>query len=214
MKAFSVAPAITYGVGGDVSAVDIAVDAQLRPSFNLVSYGRSYPVALPVHGVHQVSNALAALAVAEAVGVAPSQAIAGLAAAALSPWRMELGRTSGGATIINDAYNANAISTAAALRSLAALPAPRKFAVLGVMAELGDRHDQDHQAMRDLCRELGIQIIAYQEEAYGVATEADFDAVLGRLGQLTESDAVLIKGSRVAGLENLAAELLAVTPES
>ncbi|MCL4143813.1 UNVERIFIED_CONTAM: hypothetical protein GTU68_064131 [Idotea baltica] len=208
MKATSPAPVITYGVGGDLAAVDITVDSELHPTFHLVSYGRVYQVTLPVHGVHQVSNALAALAAAEAVGVAPSQAIEGLAHASLSPWRMELGRSPAGAVVINDAYNANAISTEAALRSLAAIDATQRVAVLGVMAELGDRHDQDHLAMAELCRDLGIRLIAFQEPAYGPAPLDDLDAVIDALGSLTATDAILIKGSRVAGLEALATRLL------
>lgn len=208
MKTASPAPVTTYGVGGDLAALDVTVDGELHPTFTLVSYGRVYPVRLPVHGVHQVSNALAALAAAEAVGIAPSKAIEGLATATLSPWRMELGRTESGAVVINDAYNANAISTEAALRSLAALDVANRFAVLGVMAELGDRHDQDHLAMTTLCNELGIRLIAFREPAYGVAPQEDLDAVAAALGPLGAGDAVLIKGSRVAGLEALAERLL------
>lgn len=209
MKSSSPAPVVTYGNGGDVSAAAVTVDADLRPTFDVVTFGRVYNVSLPVHGVHQVSNALAALAAAEAVGVAPSAAIRGLASARVSPWRMELARTSSGAIVINDAYNANAISTEAALRSLAALDVGQRFAVLGVMAELGDRHDQDHLAMARLCEELDIQLIAFDEAAYGVEVVTDFDAVIARLGPLARENAVLVKGSRVAGLEELAKQLLA-----
>lgn len=209
MKSSSPAPVVTYGNDGDVSAAAVTVDADLRPTFDVVTFGRVYNVSLPVHGVHQVSNALAALAAAEAVGVAPSAAIRGLATARVSPWRMELERTSSGAIVINDAYNANAISTEAALRSLAALDVGQRFAVLGVMAELGDRHDQDHLAMARLCEELDIQLIAFDEAAYGVEVVTDFDAVIARLGPLPRENAVLVKGSRVAGLEELAKQLLA-----
>ena len=211
MKATSPAPVITFGAGGDIDALDVVVDAELRPSFQVVSHGRVYPAALPVHGVHQVSNALAALAAAEAVGVAPSVAIEGLASAVISPWRMELGHTLEGAIVINDAYNANAISTEAALRSLAAIDAAQRVAVLGVMAELGERHDADHQAMAALCDELNIRLIAFQEPAYGVEPVQDFDGAVTALGDLNGSDAILIKGSRVAGLEGLVARLLSPT---
>ncbi|MDG1088332.1 MAG: UDP-N-acetylmuramoyl-tripeptide--D-alanyl-D-alanine ligase [Acidimicrobiales bacterium] len=209
MRSRSQAPVITYGVGGDINAVSVVVDSKLRPSFQLVSSGQTYSVSLPIHGVHQVSNALAAFAAAEAVGVTPSQAIAGLATAGLSRWRMELGHTAGGAVVINDAYNANTISTEAALRSLAAIDVAQRFAVLGVMAELGDRHDADHRAMAALCQQLDIQLIAYQEPAYGVEVTHDFDAVMAKLGPLNRSTAVLVKGSRVAGLEALADQLTA-----
>lgn len=217
MKQGSPAPTMTYGVEGklpagvsaDITAIGVSVDEQLRPTFQVSSFGRPYRASLPVHGVHQVSNALAAITAAEAVGVSTGAAIAGLAKATISPWRMELTRTPTGATVINDAYNANAISTAAALRSLAALDAERRVAVLGVMAELGSRHDDDHREMAELCSSLGIELLAFQEPAYGVEPVADFDEAVARLGQLGSRDAVLIKGSRVAELEGLAGRLLA-----
>jgi len=209
MRSKSAAPVLTYGVGGDFSAIDVSLDADLRPSYQLIRSGRSHDVTLPVHGTHQVSNSLAAVAAAEAVGVPVETAIDGLAHASLSPWRMELGRTPEGAVVINDAYNANALSTEAALRSLAAIDAGRRFAVLGLMAELGDHHDDDHRAMAALCDELGIRLIAFRESAYGVDVADDFDQVVERMGHLGETDAVLVKGSRVAGLERLAARLLA-----
>lgn len=208
MRAVSAAPVVTYGAGGEFSAIDVALDEELHPSFQLIRSGRSHDVTLSVHGTHQVSNSLAAIAAAEAVGVVVEVAIEGLAGAALSPWRMELGHTPEGAAVINDAYNANALSTEAALRSLAALDAARRFAVLGLMAELGDHHDEDHRAMAALCEELGIRLIAFDEPAYGVDVAADFDQVIERLGELGPTDAVLVKGSRVAGLEKLAARLL------
>jgi len=208
MREASPAPVITYGTGGDLQATNIELDPTLRPSFKLVSVGRVYDVELSVHGAHQVSNALAAIAAAQAVGVAPSEAIAGLANAGVSPWRMELSHAPNGALIINDAYNANAISTEAALRSLAAVEATQRVAVLGVMAELGDRHDQDHQSMTALCGELGIRLVAFKEPAYGVEVCADFAAVVAALGELDSSAAVLVKGSRVAALEELAELLL------
>ena len=121
---------------------------------------------------------------------------------------MELRRSSTGALIINDAYNANAISTAAALRSLVALGASRRVAVLGVMAELGARHEQDHRDIADLCTALGVELIAYQEAAYGVPAAAGFDEVVTQLGPLGPGDAVLVKGSRVAQLETLVTRLL------
>ena len=209
MKQDSPAPTILFGTGGDITAFDVALDKELRPTFQVVSSGHVYTVTLPVHGLHQVSNALAALAAADAVGVALSDAVEGLASAVMSPWRMEFGRTPEGAMVINDAYNANAISTEAALRSLAAVDAVQWFAVLGVMAELGDRHEEDHLAMAALCDELGIRLIAYQESAYGVVPVQDFDEVIEVLGDLNRFDAILVKGSRVVGLEALAARLLA-----
>ena len=81
----------------------------------------------------------AALAVAGVLGVPLDAAAAALAAAEVSPWRMESRRTPGGAVVLNDAYNANPNSMRAALETLAALkPQTRRIAVL--LPELVVRH--------------------------------------------------------------------------
>lgn len=191
----------------DVTAHDVRLDAELRPHFTLVTPTGSVPVKLEARGTHNVMNALAAAAVAHAVGMSAAAIANGLITAVLSPWRMEVFSGRSGLTVINDAYNANAISMEAALRSLAALPASRRVAVLGVMAELGDLHDADHQRMADLASELGIEVIAFREPAYGLASVDSFDEAEQAIGPLTAATAVLVKGSRVAGLEALAERL-------
>lgn len=211
MAELSFAPVVTYGKGAMVSAVGIELDDELHPEFTAVVEGLRHRLALPVHGMHNVSNALAAIAAAHAVGVPLERAAIGLRSAEMSPWRMELSTAASGARIINDAYNANAVSTEAALRALAALPATRRIAVLGVMAELGDHHDDDHWAMTELAGELGVELIAYQEPAYRVEPFATMDDVIAELGELGDGDAVLVKGSRIAGLEALASTLLSET---
>jgi UDP-N-acetylmuramoyl-tripeptide--D-alanyl-D-alanine ligase len=168
-------------------------------------------VALGVRGTHQVENALAAATAALVCHASLDDVVAGLARAALSPWRMELSTAPGGALILNDAYNANPTSMAAALESLIELPARRHIAVLGVMAELGERSDAEHQAIAELAQQLGIRVIAVAAPAYGCETVADIDEALAALeqdGPLGAHDAVLVKGSRVAALERLADRLL------
>ncbi|MEM7094177.1 MAG: UDP-N-acetylmuramoyl-tripeptide--D-alanyl-D-alanine ligase [Actinomycetota bacterium] len=209
MQELSFAPIVTYGRNAMVTALGVTVDDELRPEFTAVVDGHRERVMLPVHGAHHVSNALAAIAAAHAVGVPLDRAAIGLRSAQLSPWRMELHRSSTGARVLNDAYNANAISTAAALESLAALAAERRVAVLGLMAELGDHHDEDHRAMAELAERLGIELIAYRESAYGREPVMTLDEAEQRIGDLGEDDAILVKGSRVAGLEALADRLIA-----
>lgn len=205
----SFAPVLTYGTNAMISASGIDLDDDLRPEFTAIVEGHRHRVQLPVHGEHQVSNALAAIAAAHAVGVPADRAAIGLRSAEMSPWRMELHRRADGLVVLNDAYNANAVSVAAAMRSLTELDATRRIAVLGVMAELGDHHDDDHRAMTELAGELGIELIAFAEAAYGAATTVEtIDEALGALGPIGAGTAVLVKGSRVAGLEQLAARLL------
>lgn len=209
MAAATEASVVTFGAGGEVQAVDIVLDESLRPRFRLRSPWGDTDVELGVRGVHQIDNALAAAAAALVCGVALDDVVAGLLAAELSPWRMELTTAPGGALVLNDAYNANPTSVAAALDSLAALSAHRRSAVLGVMAELGEGSDQAHAAIGELAARLGIRVIAVGAPAYGGELVASIEDGLVALGPLTEGDAVLVKGSRVAGLERLAALLLA-----
>jgi UDP-N-acetylmuramoyl-tripeptide--D-alanyl-D-alanine ligase len=209
MASHTAAAVLTYGGDGEVVAEAVVLGDDLRPRFQLVTpWGRA-DVRLSVRGVHQVENALAAAAAALVVDVDLGAVTAGLARAALSPWRMELETTRGGVTVLNDAYNANPTSVAAALQSLAALPARRRIAVLGVMAELGASEADDHAAIGDQARSLGIRLVAVAAPAYGGEDVASVDAAAELLADLAEGDAVLVKGSRVAGLERLAELLLA-----
>jgi UDP-N-acetylmuramoyl-tripeptide--D-alanyl-D-alanine ligase len=203
------ADVVTYGAGGQVHATDVVLDASLRGRFRLCSPWGEADVALGARGLHQVDNALAAAAAALVCGLSLDDVVAGLAGAVLSPWRMELARAASGAMVLNDAYNANPTSTAAALESLAALPAERRIAVLGVMAELGAIAEAEHAAIGALAARLGIRVVAVATSAYGGEEVADVEGARAVLGPLGAGDAVLVKGSRVAGLERLAADLLA-----
>ncbi len=209
MSARTGAQVVGYGfAAGDVRAADPTLDGALRPSFVMVTpWGRA-PVRLRAAGLHNAHNALGAAAAALVLGVSIEAVAAGLGRAELSPWRMAIGTSATGALIINDAYNANPASVAAALHSLAATPARRRVAVLGVMAELGDRHAAEHAAVAHLAAALGIDLLAVAENGYGAATVADADAARAALGPLSRGDAVLVKASRVAGLERLALALM------
>jgi UDP-N-acetylmuramoyl-tripeptide--D-alanyl-D-alanine ligase len=209
MASLTEARVLTYGVSGDVVAQRVDVDERLRPRFRLSSPWGTTDVQLGVHGVHQVGNALAAAAAALAQDV-PLEAVAeGLASAGLSPWRMELGHTASGATVLNDSYNSNPTALAAALHSLAALDADRRIAVLGLMAELGASSDERHAEMGELAEELDIEVVTVDCPTYGVGTDVPtVEAAIDTLGSLGAGDAVLVKASRSAGLERVAALLL------
>ena len=76
------------------------------------------------------------------------------------------------------------------------------------MAELGDVAEAEHAAIAGQGGELGVRVIAVAEPRYGGEQVADVDAAADALGELGDGDAVLVKGSRVAGLERLADVLL------
>src|SRR6185312_14226971 len=134
----------------DVWADDIRLDELARPSFTLHAADLEVPVALAVHGDHQVGNALSAAAVALECGATGPQLAAALSGATpASAQRMEVTTRPDGVTVINDAYNANPDSMRAGLQALAwisrqAQGGRRSWAVLGEMAELGDDAISEH----------------------------------------------------------------------
>jgi len=228
MAARTRARVLTFGTSdaADVRATDVELDDRARASFTLhVPRLDPIRIRLQLVGEHQVSNALAAAAVAVAGAVgsgADLQAVvAGLSSAqARSPMRMEVVDAPDGVTILNDAYNANPESVAAALRSLAALAAgQRSFVVLGEMRELGASSDQAHREVGRLARAAGAhRIVVVGEAAAGIvegAREAgageglavlvgDVDAAIALLREeLRPGDVVLVKASRAVGLERV-----------
>ena len=158
---------------------DVLLDEQGRPSFTLVARGRRVPVTLHLVGAHHVANATAAAAAAVAVGVDLEAAAASLASVAtLSRWRMEVTRRADGLTVVNDAYNANPDSMAAALEALTAIGAAgatRRVAVLGEMKELGASADAEHLRVGRLARSLGIDVVLAVGEAARPALEGAAD---------------------------------------
>ncbi len=201
---------VTFGRGADadVRAIDVEVDELLRPRFRLRTEVGSIDVALWVRGAHNVANALAAAAVGLVAGVPLVEIAAGLADGSTSPWRMDLRTAPSGARVLNDAYNAGPASMRAALDALAHLRASRRVAVLGTMAELGVDGEALHRAIAAHAASLDIELIAVGTDAYGVEPVGDVDDAIARLGPLGDDDAVLVKGSRVTGLERVAAALL------
>lgn len=208
------ASVLRYGV--DRSDVDVHAEAidpghDLRPTFTLRTPWGSERVRLAAHGVHQVSNALGAAAAGLAIEVPFESVIEALVHAELSPMRMDVRRRGDGLVVIDDSYNANPTSTAAALRALASLDAKRRIAVLGEMAELGPTAAREHREIAELATSLGIAVIAvgttlYGPNAHAVGGSGEVAILLGGTG-LGDGDAVLVKGSRVAGLDALARRL-------
>ncbi len=214
-----------------VGARDVAMGAFSQPLFDLVvlrdGHEESVSVQLKLVGRHQVSNALAAAAAAIAVGV-PLERVAAVLCTAepRSSWRMELHPRPDGVLVLNDSYNANPDSMAAALRTAVELvsvqraehPNARVTAVLGDMLELGPLAAEAHVAIGQLAGDLGVtELLAVGEfsaqlcegaRRAGVeATESSRDGVAAQL-ELHAGDVVLVKGSRGVGLEAVAAALM------
>jgi len=231
MEVRTVASTITFGEhpAARVRAEDVELDENGRPSFTLLADGGSAPVALQVVGEHHVSNALAVAAVCVGVGMSVPEVAAGLAAArALSGGRMAVTARPDGVVVIDDAYNANPESVRAGLKALVSLarsrPGARSWAVLGHMAELGDRSVEEHDAIGRLAVRLRIDRLvavgadaamihagAGHEGSGGQETTlvADADEAIALLReQLSPGDVVLVKASNSVGLRRVARALL------
>ncbi|HZP14515.1 MAG TPA: UDP-N-acetylmuramoyl-tripeptide--D-alanyl-D-alanine ligase [Nocardioides sp.] len=205
MALLSACPVLGYAVGADadVRADDVTLDRDLRARFRLSSPWGQAEVRLALHGSHQVANALAASTVALWCGVPIEAVAAALGASQGSPWRMEVHHLPGGAVLVVDCFNAIPASAEAAVRSLAALPGDRKLALLGLMAELGDRSESEHHRIALVAQECGVEVVGYGTELYGEAYVTGVDEAVALLRTMGPGDAALVKGSRVARLEDV-----------
>ncbi len=204
----------------EVRAESIDVHAT-HTTAQIVVDGVAAELRLRVLGEHVVQNALAAIAVATALGVSLESCIDRLGRVELAErWRMQpLG--SERVRIINDAYNASPDSMAAALRTLAQITAPgeRMVAVLGAMSELGEQAGDEHDRVGLQAVRLGVdRIVVVGQDArrlflsavgegswdgeavfFATADEA-FDYLVD---ELRDGDKVLVKSSNSAGLRHL-----------
>lgn len=222
----TLARAMLFGTGRDahVRGEDISLDERGQPRFTLVTGAERETVELAIPGEHMVSNALAAAACGIALGLSPAECAAALKEARASAWRMEMFTTPGGVVVLNDAYNANPASMAAALKSARWMSrGVRCIAVLGSMAELGPISLEEHEHVGELVARLGIErLVTVGGEAVHIARGAvregvepddvasyeEFEPALEDVRRHARpGDVVLVKGSRVAGLERLAEAL-------
>ncbi|MET9482001.1 UDP-N-acetylmuramoyl-tripeptide--D-alanyl-D-alanine ligase [Streptomyces sp. NPDC006638] len=220
---------LTFGVGNeaDVRALDVAVDTSGRPSFTLAAGGAAGArVDLSLHGVHHVSNALAAAAVAIGLGAGVEKTAGALSRAVLvASGRMEVTDRPDGVRIINDAFNANPDSMRAAFASLTAMARDgrRTVAILGEMKELGADAAEEHRGVGRVAAAAGIDVLIAvgTDDARTLATAAhtanprlrvthakDRDEALTLARALIRpEDIVLVKGSHSTGLEHTARSL-------
>jgi UDP-N-acetylmuramoyl-tripeptide--D-alanyl-D-alanine ligase len=217
---------VTFGVDApaDVRALDVTLDDDGRASFTLEAGGERERVELAVAGEHMVPNALAAAASGLEFGVTSAECAAALKGARIAAWRMETYTTTGGVIVVNDAYNANPESMSAALKTARWMARRgRLVAVLGHMAELGPIAFEEHERLGELIVRIGVdRLITVGEPARAIARAAIRE---GQLPQDVASydepaeaandarawarsgDVVLLKGSRVVGLERAAEAL-------
>jgi UDP-N-acetylmuramoyl-tripeptide--D-alanyl-D-alanine ligase len=233
--------ALVPGATAVVPAGEALLEPYLRPDVSTVTFGPDGDVRLVsveagrvivAHGderlelepnfssAHQLNNLLAAVAAARAVGVRPE----GPVDVRFSAMRGERIALPGSIVIVNDCYNANPMSMAAALEDLAAMTASRRVAVLGDMLELGPEERRFHAEVGAHAAAQGVDVLVTvgpraaamaeglrgagpQPEHHPVADAAEAAALVP--GLLEPGDAVLIKGSRGVELERVAERLVA-----
>jgi UDP-N-acetylmuramoyl-tripeptide--D-alanyl-D-alanine ligase len=216
--------AVYVGLGkGDVQA------SNLRPHFHgmrftITSKGHSVEAELSVPSEHMVRNALLAVAVGQRFGLSLADCAEGLRNLKLTKGRLEQ-KIVRGIHVLDDTYNANPDSVAAALTTLAQMPAAgRRIAVLGVMGELGAGSEEGHRRVGDVAVSQGVDYLigvgaearwitenAYRgglEKVVHVATTEE--AVLLLREAARAGDVVLVKGSRSARMERVVEGLQAL----
>jgi UDP-N-acetylmuramoyl-tripeptide--D-alanyl-D-alanine ligase len=177
---------------------------------------RDQTVTMPLAGKHAVADAMIALAIADLLGVAPKDAVRGLAGAETNPLRGEVRRI-GALTVIVDCYNANPQSVGAALDVLEGQGvATRRVAVLGTMLELGQASSRLHLGVLQDALEREIDLVV-ATGAFGAAaselglkdasrliTAVDWKEAYPLLrGRLAGDEVVLLKASRGVALEGI-----------
>jgi UDP-N-acetylmuramoyl-tripeptide--D-alanyl-D-alanine ligase len=217
---------VTFGIDGDadVRASGVTLDDDGRAAFSLDVGGDRERVELAVPGEHMVPNALAASACGIALGLSPAECAAALKGARVSAWRMETFTTEAGVVVLNDAYNANPESMAACLKTARWIARGRRLAaLLGHMAELGPIAFEEHERLGELVVRVGVErLITVGEPARAIARAAvregqlpedvasyddPLEAVADVRAWARAGDVVVIKGSRVVGLERAAEAL-------
>jgi UDP-N-acetylmuramoyl-tripeptide--D-alanyl-D-alanine ligase len=203
MRSRSVAPVVSYGesADADIRITDLHLDAHGCALFDVATSSGSASLNLSIPGRHMAHNAAAAIAVGEALGVPLSQMVESLRSATISDRRMQMKTTRNGALLLDDCYNANPTSMAAAIETLAQISATRKVAVLGIMAEI-ENPESAYAKIAHMAQAGNIEIIAVGTDGYG-SPAVSIDQAIERINQFDDSSAVLIKGSRVAGLERI-----------
>lgn len=202
---------------GDLWAEQI--EEQATASTYVLCWGQErQSITLNIPGRHQVSNSLAAIAIARTMGVSWVHICSALQQMELTGMRLDIQQDKQGITWINDAYNANPESVKAALQVLMGQPGQRKIAVLGDMYELGCYEQPGHQEVGQAAAISGIE----QLVAVGQLGRIIAEAATNQPGQmnvrwaednqqaidllqvlLKPGDVVLVKGSRGMAMEEI-----------
>ncbi len=212
----------------DVWASDIRQLENEKQQFTLHRADESSVVVLQIPGRHNVSNALAAAAIATAAGISVQRIAAGLSGFLPTDRRMQILAGPAGSRIINDTYNANPESMKAGITVLSTLGTGQRVAVLGDMLELGAKSDVLHGETGTYLAQSGIDYLgllgefasftAAAAEKEGMSSDhikvcSSKEECISWLQELVAADSVgedsyiLVKGSRGMQLEEIVGQL-------
>lgn len=197
----------------DVRAENIHSRGSDGSEFDVVVEGMRYHSILPLVGAHNISNALAAVAVSLDRGITISDALAELAMLKPADKRGQVVQM-GNIRVINDCYNSNPKALEAMVDALAGIPAKRRIVVAGEMLELGSAGEQMHNAAGQHIAEkkldmlLGVRGLAQSlvDGARAKGMRAEFVATPEEAGEwlareARDGDVILLKASRGVKLE-------------
>ncbi|CAM3575260.1 UDP-N-acetylmuramoyl-tripeptide--D-alanyl-D-alanine ligase [Marinicrinis lubricantis] len=219
---FQISPSIKYLRFGDSDRNDLFPISTMmddKGTFFVLNTSQSPTYYVPMLGLHNVTNAIAAIAVSKYMGVSEADIVQGLKTMKATGMRIEQIEAKNGMTILNDCYNASPTSMKAALQLLSELPGyDTKIAVLGDMLELGEQEEQFHRDIGRLLHpdeiqyvftygELAEQIALAVSDAYPSGSVISFsnkeDIVLKLKSFSSGKTVVLVKGSRGMRLEEV-----------
>jgi UDP-N-acetylmuramoyl-tripeptide--D-alanyl-D-alanine ligase len=205
---------------------EISARYELAAFASLVTFrtpGEEFVATLAIPGLHNIKNALAAVACAHALQVPVAAMASGLAAYSGVKGRLQRKRHPSGALVIDDTYNANPESMQAAIAVLVAYPG-RKIFVMGDMGELGEGGSALHENLGEFARRAGVNVLFALGEAskgavrtFGAGAKhfESVDELVAELSaQLENGVTVLVKGSRFMRMERVVEALGAVNGES
>ena len=217
---------IFYGLedDADYQAFDVKTAGELGTYFKIELNNKTYEVHIPVPGIHNVHNALAAIAAGIELKVPVEKIIKGIGE--FTPGKMRLNILQfNGIKIINDTYNASPQSMEAALDVLKDIAGNRKIAVLGDMLEMGSWADKAHKDVGKFAFESGVDVlISVGDNGRNIAKGAvesgmnpenvhicsnNMEIVNLLEGFLANGDVVLVKGSRGMKMEEIVERLTA-----
>ncbi|MDP2167223.1 MAG: UDP-N-acetylmuramoyl-tripeptide--D-alanyl-D-alanine ligase [Thermodesulfovibrionales bacterium] len=201
--------AINNIAGSDIYAADI-VQAEEGSAFTLHAPGGRVRVNLKVGGMFNIYNALAAGSISHALGAGLDEIRNGLEAFTGVPMRFEI-KSTDGATVLSDVYNANPASMEEAVKEMLRLRGKRAVAVLGDMLELGSYAEEAHRKLGawmsglpvDLFIAVGPLMALAADEFSGEKIKAANSIEARRivLREHKEGDTILVKGSRAMRME-------------